>query len=47
MALCFCWETQSRPSADAGLDEVVPINPMESSDDEDFENVEFEEERYE
>ena len=43
MASCFCCEKQSKQSADAVIpmeEEMVLKNPLESSDDEDFENVE-------
>ena len=53
MASCFCREKQPGPSTDDAVipmeAEIVPMNPLESSDDEDFENVEVgevEEEKY-
>ena len=48
MASCFCREKKSRPSADAVITmeaEMVPMGPLENSDDDNFENVQVVEER--
>ena len=48
MASCFCREKKSRSSADAVITmeaEMVPMGPLENSDDDDFENVQVVEER--
>ena len=49
MTSCFCRENQSRPSSDVVISiengqEMVPM-PLDSSDDEDFENVEVVEDK--
>ena len=50
MMSCFCWEKEARASAHVVVKvedgtEMEPMGPLESSDDEDFENVEVAEER--
>ena len=50
MASCFCCEDQARASAHVVIQiedgtEMVPMGSLESSDGEDFENVEVMEER--
>ena len=50
MASCFCREKKSRPSADAVITmeaEMVPMGPLENSDEDEFENVQVVEERLE
>ena len=51
MMSCFCWEKEARASAHVVVKiedgtEMVPMGPLESSDDKDFENVEVAEERW-